>query len=132
MGSISTGVGLISGIDTGSLIDSLITLQSTGLYRLQERVSVLQAEKAALLDVNARLLSVLNSVSTLPSGDLFTSVLGSSTQSDLLLATASNGAVPGTYSFITKGLATYSQRMSQGFDDEKKNISQRVTPNKLG
>ncbi len=117
MGSISTGVGLISGIDTASLINNLIGLQSTGLYRLQERVSVLQAEKAALLDVNARLLSVLNSVSTLTSGDLFTSVLGSSSRPEGILATASNGAIPGTYAFVVKGLASYSQRMSMGFED---------------
>ena len=109
MGSISTGVGLISGIDTASLINNLIALQSTGLYRLQERMSVLQAEKSALLDVNARLLSVLNSVSTLTSGNLFTSVLGASSNPESIFASASNGAVPGTYSFIPKGLASYSQ-----------------------
>ncbi|MDG2053518.1 MAG: flagellar filament capping protein FliD [Phycisphaerales bacterium] len=117
MGSISTGVGLISGIDTASLINNLIALQSTGLYRLQERMSVLQAEKSALLDVNARLLSVLNSVSTLTSGNLFTSVLGASSNPESIFASASNGAVPGTYSFIPKGLASYSQRMSKGFED---------------
>ena len=95
MGSISTGIGLISGIDTASLINNLIALQSTGLYRLQERMSVLQAEKSALLDVNARLLSVLNSVSTLTSGKLFTSVLGASSNPESIFASASNGAVPG-------------------------------------
>ena len=38
MGSITTGIGLISGIDTAALIDSLITLESRGKFLLQERV----------------------------------------------------------------------------------------------
>ena len=39
MGSITTGIGLISGIDTASLIDSLINLESQGKFRIQDRIA---------------------------------------------------------------------------------------------
>ena len=42
MGTISTGVGLISGIDTASLIDSLIALESRGKINLQTQLANLQ------------------------------------------------------------------------------------------
>ncbi len=42
MGTITTGIGLISGIDTATLIDNLIALEARGKTGLQVRLAVLQ------------------------------------------------------------------------------------------
>ena len=55
MGSITTGIGLISGIDTASLIDALITLASGPKFNLQTRLAVLQSQQTALMGVLGQL-----------------------------------------------------------------------------
>ena len=47
MGRISTGVGLVSGIDTKSIIDQLMTLESRPKTLLQSRVATATAQKNA-------------------------------------------------------------------------------------
>jgi flagellar capping protein FliD len=55
MSGISTGVGLVSGINSTQIIEQLLALESRGKLPIQQRYSVLQTAKTALLDVNARL-----------------------------------------------------------------------------
>ena len=60
MGTITTGVGLISGIDTANIIDQLIALEALGKIPIQNRITSLQNKQLALLDINARLLNLKN------------------------------------------------------------------------
>ena len=52
--SITTGVGLISGIDTASLIDQLIALESRPKLFMQARIAALTSQQASLLDINGQ------------------------------------------------------------------------------
>jgi flagellar hook-associated protein 2 len=115
MGSITTGIGLVSGIDIASLIESLITLESAGKFRLQDRIGELGAQRTALLDVNARLLNLKNAASSFRINRIFESALATSTDEEVLTASAGTGAAPGSYTFIVKELVTTSQVMAGGF-----------------
>jgi flagellar hook-associated protein 2 len=115
MGSITTGVGLISGIDTAALIDSLITLESRGKVRLEQRVSILQAQRTALLDINARLLNLKNISKSFRLDSIFRTSSAFSSNEDVLIATASTNAQPGTFSFLVKQLVASSQKITRGF-----------------
>lgn len=115
MGGISTGVGLISGIDTAALIDSLIALESRGKVRLEQRVSILQAQRTALLDINARLLNLKNIAKSFRADKVFRTSSAVSSNEDVLTATASTGAQPGSYNFLVKQLVSTSQKISKGF-----------------
>ncbi|MHC4128201.1 MAG: flagellar filament capping protein FliD [Planctomycetota bacterium] len=118
MGSITTGIGLISGIDTATLIDSLITLASGPKFNLQNRLAVLQSQQAALLDVNARLLNLKNTSAGLRTNNVFRSALATSGDGEVLTATPTGAAVqPGTYSFLVKQIVSNSQKISRGFTD---------------
>ena len=64
MGTISTGVGLLSGIDTATLIESLLSIEARGKIPIQARLAQLSTAKSALLDVNSRLLSLKTSASS--------------------------------------------------------------------
>jgi flagellar hook-associated protein 2 len=117
MGSITTGIGLISGIDTASLIDSIITLESVGKVRLQERLGILQSQKTALLDVNARMLNFKTTSAAFRIDRIFQSVLSQSSNEDVLTASATTFAQPGSFKFIVNRLVSTSQLLSGGYAD---------------
>ena len=118
MGSISTGIGLISGINSAQLIDSLIALESRGKTLLQQRVASLNAQRTALMDINARLLNMKNAAKAFRLDRIFESALATSSNEDVLTATAGKGAQPGAYQFIVKQLVTTSQKLSKGYADK--------------
>jgi flagellar hook-associated protein 2 len=117
MGSITSGIGLISGIDTATLINNLIALDSAPKVRLQTQVASLQAQQTALLDINARLLNLLSAAQSFRQTQVFKSALATSADEGVLTATASGGAQPGTFKFIVKQLVSTSQKLSKGFLD---------------
>lgn len=117
MGSISAGVGLISGIDTASLIEQLLALEARGRTTLQRRVTNLQAQQTALLDVNARLLNFKSASTSFRTNKVFQSATAASSNESVLTATASAGAQPGTYQFVVQRLVSSHQVMTRGFAD---------------
>ena len=48
MGSFSTGIGLVSGLNSASIIDQILQSQGRGRYRLQARIAMLQEQQAAM------------------------------------------------------------------------------------
>ncbi|MHC4990284.1 MAG: flagellar filament capping protein FliD [Planctomycetota bacterium] len=117
MGSLTTGIGLISGIDTASLIDALITLESGPKINLQNRLAVLQSQQTALMDISARLLNLKTTSAGLRANSVFQSALASSSDSEVLTAAATGAVQPGTYSFLVKQIVSNSQKVSRGFTD---------------
>jgi flagellar hook-associated protein 2 len=117
MGTLTTGIGLISGIDTASLIDALITLESGGKTNLQTRLATLQSQQRALMDINARLLNLKNTSLGLRTASVFESAVARSSDADILTATAVGAVQPGSYSFLVKQVVSNSQKVSKGFTD---------------
>ena len=113
--SITSGIGLVSGIDTVSLIDQLLSLDAQSKIPIFQRIASLNASKTALLDVNARVLSLGNAARSFRSDDVFRSVLASSTNEGVATANATSKATPGQYSFRVKQMVSTSQKMSQAF-----------------
>ena len=117
--SISTGIGLISGIDTARLINQLIALESIPKVNLQFRLANLQTQQSALLDINARLLNLKTTAGSLRTSNIFNSITALSTDPDFITASPVIGgsAQPGSYSFLVKQLVSTSQKISRGFTD---------------
>ena len=113
--SITSGIGLVSGIDTVSLIEQLLAIDSQAKVPIFQRISSLTAAKTALVDVNARMLSLGNTARSFRLDEVFRSVLASSSNEDVLGASASTKASPGQYTFRVKELVSNSQKMSGGF-----------------
>ncbi|UCD74944.1 MAG: flagellar filament capping protein FliD [Phycisphaerales bacterium] len=115
MGTITTGIGLMSGIDYGAYIDAIIEMESTGKYLLQQRVAVLQAQQTAMMDINARLLNLKNAAGDFRTNSVFQSAIATSSDPDVLTATAGISAQPGTFTFIVKQLVANSQKLTGGY-----------------
>ncbi|MEY4116966.1 MAG: Flagellar hook-associated protein 2 [Planctomycetota bacterium] len=115
MSGITTGVGLVSGINSAQLIEQLLALEGRGKIPIQRRLAAIQQSKTALLDVNARLLNLKNAASSLRIGKTFQTMSAASGDESVLTATASSLTPPGTYNFTVGRLVSTSQLLSRGF-----------------
>jgi flagellar hook-associated protein 2 len=115
MGSIRAGVGLISGIDTNSLVQQLIQLQSAPIQRLQQRAKNLQGVNTALKALEANLVTLSTAVQDLGNAATYTKFNVTNSNETQLTATATDAAQPGTYHFQTIRRATTFQAHSKGF-----------------
>lgn len=117
MSGITSTVGLISGIDTGGLIEQLLQIEARPRALAQQRLVQLQTQQAAYLDINTRLGALRSASATFRNDKVFSTSKATSSDSDLLTATATTSAQPGSYQFIVDRLVTTQQLLSKGFSD---------------
>lgn len=117
MSGITSTTGLISGIDTGSLIQQLLQIEARPRALAQQRLVQLQTQQAAYLDINTRLGSLRSASSTFRIDKVFSTSKATSSEEDVLSATATTSAQPGSYRFIVDKLVTTQQLLSKGFSD---------------
>lgn len=115
MGTISSGVGLISGLDIQGLVDQLISIDARPRDQLVTRIGRLNAQRTAFLDISARISGILSRVSSLKNRTTFLGTTAASSNPTALSASAGASATPGTYQFLVKSLASTHQVVSQGF-----------------
>ena len=109
--------GLISGLDTKSIIEQLVALQASRVAKLQAKQAD-QTEKIALFQtLQANYLSVRTAASSLKSPSLFDQRSVSSSDTDILTATASATAAVGSHQLVVKQLAKKNQYVSNRFSD---------------
>lgn len=117
MTGISTSVGLISGIDTGALINQLLAIESRPKVLAQTRQAQLQSQQSAFLGLNSLLLALKSASAKFSTDKTFQSKLATSSSESVLTATASSSAQQGTYTFLVDRLVSTSQYLSAGFGD---------------
>ncbi|GEM_PF-447812 len=106
--------GLISGLDTSSIVEKLMEVEKEPLKRLEERINLLKWKKEALLEVNRSLLSLYNAVTNLNFSVTFTSRTVKSTNESVVTGRATNYASPGSYDIEVQKLA-YGERLSGSY-----------------
>lgn len=114
---ITSSVGLISGIDSGALIDQLIAIDSRPKLLVQRRIAQLQQQNASYLAVNSSALQLKTVSAAFNSNDVFESASATSSNDSILSATASSRAAVGTYQFTVDRLVSTQARLSRGFSD---------------
>ncbi|MBC7834273.1 MAG: flagellar filament capping protein FliD [Phycisphaerales bacterium] len=117
MSGLSSGIGLFSGIDTGSLISQLLAAQSRPKVLAQQRVVQLQTQQTALMDLNSRLGALKTAAAKFNVAKIFQAATASTSDADALTATARPGAAPGAYAFIVDRVVSTQQLLSRGFAD---------------
>ncbi|HWP41326.1 MAG TPA: flagellar filament capping protein FliD [Tepidisphaeraceae bacterium] len=117
MGRISTGIGLISGINSRDIIDQLMSIEARPKTALQTRIDSINQQKLAYTDLSTRLTSLKLSSTTLKKSTTFQNATTTSSNEDVLTATASAGAAVGSYQFQVARLVTTQQSVSRGFAD---------------
>src|SRR5438105_713389 len=118
MSGISSGRGIFSGIDSASIIDQLLAIEARPKQLVQRRVLQLQTQQSSYLDINARLNALQTAAASFRTGNTFLSMLATSSSPDVLTASASTTASPGTYSFLVDRLVSSEALLSRGFADK--------------
>jgi len=117
MSGISTGVGLISGINTAQLIDQLMAIEQRPVNDLQARVKVLDTQRTMFLELSAKLLAVRNAVTGFSKLNFFQRFSAASTDESVLSAVASEDAAAGSTTLRVHSLVTNHAVISRGFAD---------------
>jgi len=115
MGTISSGIGLISGLNIQQLVDSLIATRSRPVDLLKSRIQEGTSVRTAYLDLSARLLALKSTFARLNTTDAFRAAAATSSNESALTATAGTSATPGSYVFTVRALAASQQLISSGF-----------------
>lgn len=115
MGTISSGVGLISGMDIEGTVEALMAIEARPKKQLETRVSGLVNQRTAYLELNALMLAMKSAAAGFEESDFFGKAKATSSNENVLKATASVGALPGNYSFRVHSLVSSHQLISSGF-----------------
>ncbi len=133
---MSSSINLVNPqIDVASIVDALITSASTPVTQMQNQVSTFQSRVTAYQTLNTKLSTLLTGVnkllyngSTAPlvtpgpfetrlNNSVFSVKKASSSNEDVLTATASQDAASGSYSLTVAELAKAQVDVSDGFDN---------------
>ena len=117
MGTISSGVGLVSGINTAQIIDQLLALEARPQLFIQQQNTVLTSQQIAFQDINAKLLSLKLASSELADSRVFRATTTTSSNPAVLTAASGSSAIPANYSFIVDRLVGTQQLLTSGFAD---------------
>lgn len=112
MGLSSSGIG--SGLDVDGLIGKLMQAESAPLANYDKKAADFQAKLAAYGKVNAAVATFQGSLTKLNSAATFSALTASSSNKDILSATASTGAVAGTYKINVSQLAQAQSLITSG------------------
>lgn len=107
--------GLMSGLDTESIIKKMMDLERRPITLLQQREAVYQSKISSFGAVKGVMGELQTAVAALKSPDLFAGFSASSGNSTVLDASASNTAKAGSYQVTVNGLATAQQVKSSSF-----------------
>jgi flagellar hook-associated protein 2 len=113
---ISSISGLISGIDTSSLIDAIIAQERAPAVALESRETAISNQQSALTDYQTLLTNLQGSVTALSNGTAFDSTttnVTAATGSLLASASSTADAVPGQYTLQVSQLAA-AAKLSSG------------------
>lgn len=115
MATISSGIGLISGLDYTSLVNQLIAIDARPRDQLLGRMRTIDAQRTAYMDISARLAALLSRITALTRPAFFRTATATSSHPSVLGAAGGENAQPGTYTFQVRSLATTHQLVSRGF-----------------
>ena len=114
--SISVG-GLISGLDTNSIIDQLLALQQKPIVKLQQQEADYQVELSAYGSMQAVLDSLKSAMGGLDSVNDLTSFSATSGNTDLFSVSADENATAGSYDVTVQNLAKVHKLTSGAFTE---------------
>ncbi len=110
--------GIASGLDTESIIDSLIQFERIPINRMATQRAAAQARDAAWTDISTQVSQFRTTVDDLRFGTGLTAATASASNEDVVSATVTGSAIPGTMSFTVDQLAAaHNVVMSNAYGD---------------
>jgi len=120
VGISSPGIG--SGLNVTDLVSKLMAAESAPLTSYDTKTGVYQGKLKAYGQVSSAVTSFKSALSTLNSTSTFSALSTTSSNADLMSASASTGAVPGKYKINVTQLAQAQSLMTTGQASNSKQI----------
>jgi flagellar hook-associated protein 2 len=115
MATVTTGVGLISGLNFREIVDQLIAVEGQAVSRLQSRENSFKAIQASIKTLSANLLTLTTSATQLGSAKTFETLRVINPDEQQLQVTATATATVANHQFKSVRLASAQQLISRGF-----------------
>ncbi len=109
MGTFSSGTGLISGFDIEGYVSQIMELEGKNRDTYATRIEDNTEEQDALKELQDLINSVQLSAANFGNTSVFEKKLSTSSDDDIMTASARTWATPGSYQFVVKSLATKHQ-----------------------
>ncbi len=109
--------GLISGLDTASIIQQMMSIERRPINLLQQQMSEAEAKKSAFGVINTSLLALKTAVDELARETAWSAKTAAVSDESVVSATVSSATADGTYTFTVSQLAQATQLSSNGYAD---------------
>lgn len=126
--------GLVSGLDTSSIVESALSLQNARIDRLNLDKQEILAEQTAFKTIEGNLLALQGSLRNIlrSANNAFDNKTASSSDEERIIASATSQATPGTYQLQVTSLAQAHQLASSTFASASDEINQGTLTLQLG
>src|SRR6476469_6409176 len=122
MGTITSGVGLISGINSKDIIDQLMAIEERPKTLIQSRKDKLGQQRDAYNDISTSISTLTTAARSFQRPSTFTAATANSSDENVLTATTTAGAAVGSYQLQVARLVTSQQSISNGFADQNTTV----------
>ncbi len=126
--------GLVTGIDTSSIIEGLLSIRQSQIDQLASRQQEIVAKQTAFAGVEARLIDLQNQADRLGQihNSVFEAKFVTSSDESILKGAATDDAAVGIYNLTVNSLAQAHQIATQGFDAAESLITQGTLDIRVG
>ena len=115
--------GLVSGLDTTSIVNQLMALERRPVENLTARKATYDARVTAWDQIGAKIAALRTALEALDTASDLKSFKATSSNTNVLTVSAGSSAVPGPISFVVKELASAQQLMSKSFASPSAEVS---------
>ncbi len=126
--------GLISGLDTSSIITGLLANEQSQINATNAKETTVKSDQAIYKQIEANILTLQGDVTKLnaPTNSVFDARTATSSNTSVLTAAASSNAAPGVYNLQVNSLAQAQEIASQGFASPTSAITQGTLQLQIG
>ncbi len=114
--------GMVSGLDTTSIIEAYVAVAGASTETLREQQSNLETRRSLLQSFNSLLEDIQTVVSDYSDPSDLRMVTANSTDEEVLAVTAATGGQPGTFNIDVVSLAQSELEVSNGFDSQTDDV----------
>jgi flagellar hook-associated protein 2 len=115
MSLVSTGIGLISGLNYTALISALTAPEQSQISTLKAQDQTLQTQAAAVTALAGKLLPLTTDATSFGTASNFNALTVQNSDPGQLTVTTGDGATAGSYQFQSLRLASAEQVLSKGY-----------------
>jgi flagellar hook-associated protein 2 len=132
MVQITSSTGVVSGIDYGTLIDKLITADSTISTAITTENTTLTNKQTAITALMADLTSLKAVTDALGKDSLFDTTIASSSNTDVISVTTTGTPTTGTYTYTALKKALAQQSISSSYDSTSSTVGEGTLSLRFG